>query len=445
MIIRVPRTFMFPLTALAFVAIPVDYADIVFTTTTRWIFLVALTLYLVAKRRLLAGLQSRFGVALLSYCAWSIATYSWSIIPQLSLEKAVAFSVIAVSFVSAGHEWVSERGSLKALTCLAPITVVALFAALSGHISPGGAGVKNAEAVEGLTDNPNMLASLIVMAMPLLLWTAYRNRATPQMRWIWLALCALSALLLARTYSRSAMLSAGMLGLGFCLSIKPPRSSFILIAIAGAVVVAVAASTPLFDKLYNDYILKGATEDYIRQYSEGTQEGGILYSREGVWEKSYENAKEGGWYGLGYGATAGDATFQGGFTAVGYGREKGNAQLAIVEETGLVGFAFYCLLLATLFTRLVSAFRREPNRDGKVILGIVTGALAGLTVMSIFEAWWVAPGSPESAYFWSLAGVGLAVAQKSRQAAGAAAAVQPFIQAGALPSGAALSERRARG
>jgi O-antigen ligase len=412
MMLRLPRNFIFPLATLAFVAIPVQYANIVFTTSTRWIFLALLTLYLLAKGRFMFGFQSRFGVALLLYCAWCVTTYTWSEVPQLSIEKVLAFSLLAVTFVSAGQEWIYDRGSLKAMTYLAPVTVIALFAGLSGGSSSIVSGRQMA-LYQGLTDNPNMLGSLVVMALPLLLWSAYKFRARPQAKWIWIALVVIAAGLLARTYSRSSMLSAGMIGIGFCLSLKLRRTTFTLVLIMGALLIAAAADTSFFDMIYEDYIVKGATKDYIVQYSRGTSEGGALYSREGVWEKSYENAVAGGWFGAGYGVTIGDTTFQGGLTAVGYGREKGNAQLAIVEETGVVGLAFYLILLLTLFTRLVSAHMREKNSDIKVALGIATGCLAGLTLMSVFEAWWVAPGSAESAYFWSLAGVGLGLAQSS--------------------------------
>ena len=87
--------------------------------------------------------------------------------------------------------------------------------------------------------------------------------------------------------------------------------------------------------------------------------------------------------------------------------------MAIVEETGLVGLGLYGFLLITLFTPLISAHLRERSRDGKVILGLITGAVAGLILESFFEAWWVAPGCAESAYFWSLAGVGLGIARSS--------------------------------
>src|SRR5579864_7741333 len=123
MIVRLPRNLIFPLSILAFVAIPVAYVNILFTTTSRWIFLALLTLYLLAKGRLIFGFQSFFGVTLLVYCAWCLCTFSWSEVPQLSLAKALAFSLVAVAFVSGGQEWIRERGGLKALTYLAPVTV----------------------------------------------------------------------------------------------------------------------------------------------------------------------------------------------------------------------------------------------------------------------------------------------------------------------------------
>src|SRR5271166_4337917 len=344
MMFRLPRNFIFPLAIAAFVAIPVQYVNIVFTTSTRWIFLILLTLYLLAKGRLMFGFQSRFGVALLAYCTWCMTTYSWSEVPELSIEKALAFSLIAVAFVSAGQEWIYERGSLKAMTYLAPVTVVALFAGLSGSASSIVAGQGQLKLYQGLTNNPNMLGSLIGMALPLLLWSAYKFRTRPQAKWIWIALVVIAVGLLARTYSRSAILSAGMIGIGFCLSLKLRKTGFVLVLIAAALLFAAAMSTAIVDATYQNYYLKGNGE-----------EGGALFSRQAVWEKSYENAQAGGWFGAGYGVTVGDTAFEGGLTAVGYGREKGNAQLAIVEETGLVGLGLYLIVLLILFARLASA------------------------------------------------------------------------------------------
>ncbi len=421
MTLRLPKDFLFPLAVFAFIGLTVQYVGIVFTPSTRWAFVALLMLYQLVRGRFLSGLRSPFGAALAAYCGWCVLTSLWSEAPLLSLEKVTAFLLVALTFLSAGHRWARERGVLGALSYLAPVTAVALFAGLAGGASVPGGTQQELELYQGLTDNPNMMGGLVVMALPFLLWNAYRHRAKPQARWVWFGLVAIAAALLLRTHSRAAMLNAGMLAIGLFLSFKLSRTAFIGLLIMGAMLVATAAGTPLIDSMYNDYITKGtAPEEYVVEYNNkfGTElRGGILFSRQMVWQQSYDNAVAGGWFGAGYGVTVGDTSFQGGLTAVGYGREKGNTQLAIVEETGVVGLVLYSILLATLFRLLISAYLRESSGDMKVALGILTGCLAGFTLMSVFEAWWVAPGSPEAAYFWALAGVGLGLVPNSFQAA----------------------------
>ena len=104
-----------------------------------------------------------------------------------------------------------------------------------------------------------------------------------------------------------------------------------------------------------------------------------------------------------------------GFTAYGYGREKGNSQLAVMEELGLIGLGLYVALLATLLSYLAHTFQRIRMRDEKVAFGIVTGAIIGMIVSSVFEAWWVAPGSPEAPFFWGLIGIALGLGRVALQ------------------------------
>src|ERR1700730_10781215 len=127
MILRLPREFLFPLATLAFVGVTVQYANVIFTTSTRWFFLLLLTLYLLAKGRFMFGFQSRFGVVLLIYCGWCITTSIWSEVPELSAAKSGAFSLIALAFASAGQCWAYEKGSSNAMNYLAPVTVIALL------------------------------------------------------------------------------------------------------------------------------------------------------------------------------------------------------------------------------------------------------------------------------------------------------------------------------
>ncbi len=420
MIVRLPRNFMFPLATLAFAGVSLHYANIVFTTSTRWAFLLLLMLYLFAVGRFMIGFQSRFGAVLLAYCGWCIMTSIWSEVPALSIPKSIALFGVVVVFVSAGHWWVRERGALHALDYLAPLTAVVLIAGLAGgadavDFEKSGAGTL--ELYQGLAGNPNAFGSLIVSIMPFLLWYAYRNRRHPRKKWIWFGLVAIAAGFLVRSHARASIAAATLLGMGFCLPLKLPRMTFAVILIMGSLLIALATATPFVDQIYQEYVLKGATHDYILQYSQGSNSGGIFYSREGPWQQSWEAAKEGALFGVGYGVSAGDTSFEGGLTAQKYGREKSSTQLAIVEETGLVGLVLYLMLLTALFRPLAFAYLREKTPDMKVALGIVTGALTGFTLEGLLEAWWVAPGSAESVYFWGLAGVALGLARSSTYAA----------------------------
>lgn len=429
MIIRIPRALLFPLAITAFIGVTMSYANIIFTTNTRWLFLALLSLYLVAKGRLLGGFQSIFGLALLTYCAWCILSSSWSIVPELSLYKSVALALVAVAFASGGYWWVFARGALNALNCLIPVTALALFAGSTGGVEI----TSGITMYQGLTGNPNMLGSLVCMALPLLIWNCYKYWRRPPGSWIWIGLFTIAAILLVRSHSRASFLTAGFIIMGFLASLRLKKNLFVLVLIIGPLFLAVAAGTAVVQQTYERYLLKGFGEEH-----------GVLYTRAGVWQKSYENALVGGWFGIGFGGTVGETNFAGGLNAIMYGREKGNTQLGVVEETGLVGLGFYLIVLSSLFSNLIGAYRREKHPDKKILMGLILGSLVGFTAMSIFEAWWGAPGSAELAFFWSVAGVGLGLAEWSRYAQRRPVPRQLMHE---LPryAGALLPQRRVKG
>ena len=60
----------------------------------------------------------------------------------------------------------------------------------------------------------------------------------------------------------------------------------------------------------------------------------------------------------------------------------------------------------------------------------------GSRLSSVFEAWWVAPGSAEAVYFWGIAAVGLGLAQRSLSASKTSnrqALISAFYPAGFPP------------
>ena len=112
--------------------------------------------------------------------------------------------------------------------------------------------------------------------------------------------------------------------------------------------VALSIAVPAIQSsLYERLIVKGNVET-----------GDVLHTRREVWSELYELAKRGGMVGAGYGVSIGSGDFAGGFTVVGYGREKGNSQLAVWEETGIVGLILYALILTTILLGLGSSLLR---------------------------------------------------------------------------------------
>src|SRR6516225_9002610 len=174
--IRLPRNFMFPLAVAAFIGVTIKYTNVIFTSSTRWVFLAVLALYLLLKNRMMYGFHSRFGLVLLIYCTWCLLTSAWSIVPELSIAKSAAMILVALSFVSAGYWWSLDRDSLNAMNYLTPVTAMGLLAGVSGGASSEIFGLGRMVLYQGVTGNPNMLGSLVAMSIPLLLWNAYRLR-----------------------------------------------------------------------------------------------------------------------------------------------------------------------------------------------------------------------------------------------------------------------------
>ena len=174
-----------------------------------------------------------------------------------------------------------------------------------------------------------------------------------------------------------------------------------IISSALFVLTAIAVVFPqVQDQAIHRFVLKGNTH------------GEILFSRVDTWEQSYEAALQGGYFGLGYGVTAGDTDFEGGLTAKTYGREKGNSQLAVWEETGLVGLGLYAMVLLAILTTLFRTLRATRDVPLRLSTALVLGLVVGMTAESAFEAWWGAPGSIQAAGFWAMVGLGSGLARR---------------------------------
>lgn len=390
------ETWLFPMTVFSFLGPSVRYVVQVFDQNLRWGLLALLIIYVLVRVRVFSVFRGNLGLSLLLLLGWALATTLWSIVPTLSFAKSIAFLFVAVGLLGAGQYWGLRYGPAQSLDYLLPLVLLAMFAAALGpSLATDGGAVDTGGSVSlyrGLSGNPNMLGSLMAMTVPALLWRLYQEPRT-QWRWLWMLAIGGILLSLLLANSRAALIVALTTGLGMLLTLSVRRRQMVMLVIAFSVLAVLLAAPALLDVTVDRYVYKGATQDQ-----------GALFTREQVWEISLEHALEGGLIGVGYGATVGETSFDGGPTAAGYGREKGNTQMAIIEETGLVGLGLYAVFLTVLFRRMFHSFRWVRTQDERVLLGILTGMLLGLTLQGIFEAWWVAPGSPEAAYWWAFVG-----------------------------------------
>ena len=394
-----PRHFLLPLALVAICAPGITFLG-TFWLTGRWIILGLLAVYTVffSVSHIRASLPA-FTVAVVGYVAWCALTYGWSKVPDLSLMKTIALVIVVFACFRGGYQWVAEHKAGNGIDFLWPWTILALVAWLSGTAETSTEVGDSFVLHQGATGNSNFLGLILATSTPILLLQAHRNWANFPRRMIWLALLAICTYGLYQSGSRASYLLFVSVACGLLAAQGAGRAVIVPVVIAVIAGIVTVAAPYLSDQVIQRNIYKDPDS------------GDIFSSREGPWEESYEAALEGGLLGLGYGVALGEYDFEPALTAMNYGREKGNTPLAVVEETGLIGLTLYLSLIAMLFWELAMAFWKVRNKDEKTMLGIVIGMLFGLTVHSMFEAWWVAPGSVEFGLFWAIAGAGCAMAQ----------------------------------
>jgi O-antigen ligase len=384
------------------VGLVITFLSPIFTTNVRWALIFAVLLFTLRRPRALGWLRSPSGALLVISMLWGLLTSFWSLQPLLTVMKASAFVLVVVALVSAGYRWIQFNGMRPALSFLIPLTLAALMAGVLGRTDESTLNAsRGLDLYRGLTSNSNMFGSLMFMVSPLLLWQFHLSRGRARARMLWGSMLALVFSMLLLSVSRSNILAAMLLVTVYVLALPVTRRTSVLLFGGLAISTAFLMWPGTLDHLESRYVRKNLQ----------VQKASVLNSRQGPWEISMKMAKQGGWFGAGYGVSIDGGSFRGGLTAVGYGREKGNTQLAIMEETGIVGLALHALIVLTLFGRMWRAFRESANLDARVLMGIVIGAIFGKLLSGVFEAWWVAPGAPESIWFWTMVGVALGVSE----------------------------------
>src|SRR5215472_13934812 len=236
------RGVIFVVALLAFVAVGIDYLNVVFTTSTRWAFLTLLVVSLIPHDELLVAFRNRYAPVLLVYLLWCFLTGLWSDVQTLSLLKASAFIVVVTAFLAGGQSWVNRLQPQHPLFFTLPVVLAAFFSSISSH----GPQIKLSTGVsiyQGLTGNPNYLGLISAASLPLPIFRAYvgwKNGANRRAL-LWSAVAAAMALLLWRSGSRASILCAIFSIGAFALVVSSGRRvamAVLMIFAVGAISVA---------------------------------------------------------------------------------------------------------------------------------------------------------------------------------------------------------------
>jgi hypothetical protein len=400
----VSLAWVFALAMCGFAGAGVAYLDTAFTSSTRWLGVFLLTVFLLHRGALFLAFRLKYSPMLIVWLVWNFLTTLWSEQPLLSLVKSLAMALTTVTFISGGLYWARSK-SASPLSYLAPFAALTFFAGLPGtnDFVRNSAGV---ELYQGHASNPNFLGEIAAISLTYVLFALYRARepfaVSPRSAVRLAATVALFALLWL-SGSRAAMLCAAPVATVFAMEVLPRRMALLcascaVLAIATALILPAALTAPLSHPVAN-WVTKGRSD--------------LLFSRERTWGQSYQKAREGGVTGLGFGVSAGaPSTFDlGQMTTGAYTREKANAQLAMVEETGLVGLALFGFFLLRVFSTLFAGIVGADGR-GRAELLFAAALLMGLVIHSAFESWWTAPGSMEGIVFWATLGVASGLLQR---------------------------------
>ncbi len=410
---RTPIEIFFPLVVFMFLGIGTSFVDAIDAANLRWIFVFILFFYLFLNKKILVFANLWWKLLLLVYLIWCMATTLWSEVPILSFSKGIMFCVNVVTMFSIGSLWVVKFGFKKSFNWQFLILMVLVL--LSGFLGAYSASSEDSfgyfSAYSGMAGNPNGFGFLVAIVAPLILLRLYYQKTNKWLLFFWLVVLLIDVRFLVLSYSRGDMVIFLSILSFFLLSLPLSKKIFSSLLLFFTVLI-VLIMTPVS---YLETIFVAHFEKFGGNMVDSNTSR-ILETRSLVWEKSYEQAIKGGIIGGGFAVTIGDNHFV--FTGLAngnYGREKGNSQFAILEETGLVGFVLYVMMLISFFAYVIPYYRRLMGSD-KVAMGLTLGAICGLLVESLVEGWWDSAAAPEGICFWMFVGIayGMVYLQKRK-------------------------------
>lgn len=315
---------------------------------------------------------------------WSLLTSLWSASPVLTILKSLSFALVFLSIFLISLDLSKVWPKFSDYLILFVVGVTGTAVILSFLVgSPWN--LRGPPHLKGMFGISVTLGFMLFISFVSIIYGFYYVKSSKGRIIIGIFLVIFLAMLVANQ-ARSGYVAIAA-SLAYLLIVSGNIRLILSVFVATILGALLVHQTMGFQVFYDQYVLKG-----------GSEQAGVFASRQEPFEATLEGARQGSILGLGYGVSFGD---QGGFelsaTAVGYGREKGSSQLAVIEETGLIGLFIYFAFHISLF---LTKRRGAPFWKFHAKKSILIGAF----IHSAVEAWWVAPGSIQMCIFLALSG-----------------------------------------
>lgn len=394
--------FIATLVIIAFTGSSVSFLSGLITPVWRWIVVVLALVYSLALGKFMPIVKSSLGIWVILFFSWALLTSAWSEIPALTFKKGIAFGLTGFGCMAAGFLVVVYHSPGKILNYLILLVGIFFWCGIFGFAQPDAVQkAGHSYLYDGLVDGSNMFGIMGSMCLPIVVWKLHLNWNNSLKRFCFIVIGLGVVFFVLFSGSRGAFVVVASTITGYWLTVNLEKKwrmasiGFLFTLITFVFVADV-------EEKISGFVFKFDTEQ------------SVFMTREEVWERSEEQARLGGAFGGGFGVTIGADKTDTTFSAIGYGREKGSTIYALREEVGIVGLCIFMGLSFAMLALMVETNSILFGKEAGVLSGIVAGNLIGLLLLTFFEAWWVAPGSPESGCFWVLAGVLLALNYRAR-------------------------------
>jgi hypothetical protein len=422
--------------AVAFVASHIQPWNMPGAKSIRWVALAELGFVAVAfvfvRRRALVPVGVAAAAVLV---ALALVSAAWSIDPDLTLGRALSFAILlgvmaALAVGSGGDARICAQlllGVLAAVTFIALAGVVELFHSYDQAVVPATRG--QGARYNGIGQNPNQIAMLLALALPLALW-AFTEARSRLGKGAAAALFAFFDVSLVASGSRGAIVGAAAGCIGFVL-VTLRRHRLLALAVISAffalnVVVTQLPPTAETEPVLNpefgqtpklspqDLNSRLPLESEFGFPGENAPAGRrtLIFSsgRSQAWVGAFEQALERPLLGYGFGME------ERAFTDRYYlfvGDRVENSYLGSLLQLGPLGVA---LVVVVLVLPLAVWLRRLALLDGESarVAAAAGGVAAAGLVLAVPQSFLTSVGSPPAAPFWlSLFLLG-ALAKRSR-------------------------------